>query len=83
MVAMGKLLRMIVAVAVVMVVTSAAGLAADLGTIKKERHRETRVTYREYPARVHSCNGGRWQTLHWGHIQPRYLVRCRYAMVRN
>jgi hypothetical protein len=83
MVAMDNLLRLTVAVAGVMAFTTAGGQAADLATMKKSPHRETRIVYREYPARVRDCNGGWWQSVHWGHVQPRYLVRCRYAMVRN
>jgi hypothetical protein len=83
MVPMAKLLRVIMIAAGVMAVATAGGQAADLTAVKKGAYREARVTYREYPARVRDCNGGWWQTVQWGHVQPRYLVRCRYAMVRN
>jgi hypothetical protein len=73
-----------VVVAGVAAFAAADGRAADLAPIKSKLYRQVSITHDHVAiARVRDCGGGWWQSQSWGRVRPRYVMRCRYIIVRN
>lgn len=65
------------------VIVFADAQAADMSLIKKEPYRKVSVSYHEGVSCARSCRGGWWQTVNWGKVYPRYVIRCRTVMTRT
>ena len=65
-------------------VTATPVLAANLDRqVHKHRSHHRTAYVRIAPAETdYYCREGWWQTLRFGHVRPRWGVRCRYAVLR-
>lgn len=74
------LIALILTIVVVSVVSIRSSFADGMDAPKRYHHRRT-VWVAPPPYEV--CRFGWWQTLHWGHVRPRWGGRCYGPVAYN